>query len=32
MTILKCSICETIVISNVFQSDDVITCQECWEV
>jgi hypothetical protein len=31
MTILKCSICENVVISNVFDIDDVITCKECWE-
>jgi len=30
MTTLKCSICDTLVISNVFDLDDVITCKECW--
>ncbi len=30
MTTLKCSICDTLVISNVFEIDDVITCKECW--
>jgi DNA-directed RNA polymerase subunit RPC12/RpoP len=30
MTTLKCSICNTLVISNVFDVDDVITCKECW--
>lgn len=30
MTTLKCSICNTLVISNVFEIDDVITCKECW--
>jgi hypothetical protein len=30
MTTLKCSICDTLVISNVFDVDDVITCKECW--
>jgi hypothetical protein len=30
MTTLKCSVCETLVISNVFDLDDVITCKECW--
>jgi hypothetical protein len=31
MTTLKCSLCDTLVISDVFDIDDVITCQECWE-
>jgi DNA-directed RNA polymerase subunit RPC12/RpoP len=30
MTTLKCSICDTLVISDVFEIDDVITCKECW--
>ena len=30
MTTLKCSVCDTLVISNVFEIDDVITCKECW--
>jgi hypothetical protein len=30
MTTLKCSVCDTLVISNVFDVDDVITCKECW--
>jgi hypothetical protein len=30
MTTLKCSICDTLVISNVFDVNDVITCKECW--
>ena len=30
MTTLKCSICSTLVISEVFEIDDVITCKECW--
>ncbi len=30
MTTLKCSVCDTLVISNVFDLDDVITCKECW--
>jgi DNA-directed RNA polymerase subunit RPC12/RpoP len=30
MTTLKCSLCETLVISDVFEIDDVITCKECW--
>ena len=31
MTALNCSVCDTIVISNVFDLDDVITCKNCWE-
>jgi DNA-directed RNA polymerase subunit RPC12/RpoP len=30
MTTLKCSICDTLVISKAFEIDDVITCKECW--
>lgn len=30
MTTLKCSVCDILVISNVFEIDDVITCKECW--
>jgi len=30
MTTLKCSVCDTLVISNVFDVNDVITCKECW--
>jgi len=30
MTALNCSVCDTVVISNVFDVDDVITCKECW--
>ena len=30
MTTFKCSVCDTLVISNVFDVDDVITCKECW--